>query len=220
MYCKRCGKQLPENAKFCKYCGADVTEPEASYEGQPYPAYPVPEPVDREPVSAPQKRSGRGKRADKPPNIFIRVLFFLLAAVMLVTSLVTIIVLAAGKTTDYKIVSSDRNRLDRKSHSWNVTYEFYVDGKLYTGSATLKGGGYQSELKKRHLLYLPFLPQMNRLTNVSSLAAADNAGEVLKTVFYMAISFAFGSALSYVFLHVAFPGLPFFSGRKRKRKMT
>ena len=29
MFCKECGKELPDNAKFCNYCGADQTIAEA-----------------------------------------------------------------------------------------------------------------------------------------------------------------------------------------------
>lgn len=217
MYCKRCGKQLPNDAKFCKYCGERLAETAASYEGQPYPASPVSEPAAQSPVSTPRKRSERAERTGKPPNIFMRALFLLLAASVLLTSFVTLIVLTAGKTTNYKITSSDRNRLNRKSHSWDVTYEFYVNGKRYTGKATLKGDGYQAEIKNRHLLYLPFLPQMNRLTSADSLASADNAGEFLKTLFFMAISFAAGLAFTYLFLYAAFPKLPFFLGKKKNK---
>ena len=44
MFCKKCGKELPDNARFCNYCGADQTvtetgntniyqEPVNSYQG-------------------------------------------------------------------------------------------------------------------------------------------------------------------------------------------
>lgn len=46
MYCNHCGKEIPEQAKFCNYCGTQVNIP------QPQPAAPVQQP-------APVKKKGK-----------------------------------------------------------------------------------------------------------------------------------------------------------------
>ena len=58
MFCSNCGKQLPDNAKFCPDCGQPIIIPETTYVSEPEPEpVPVaaPEPVkEPEPVRAPE----------------------------------------------------------------------------------------------------------------------------------------------------------------------
>ncbi|MBE6808584.1 MAG: zinc-ribbon domain-containing protein [Ruminococcaceae bacterium] len=44
MFCKNCGAQLPDNAKFCAVCAAPTTSPEPAYTAQ-QPTYAAPQPT-------------------------------------------------------------------------------------------------------------------------------------------------------------------------------
>lgn len=60
MNCKSCGMEMPENGRFCPYCGADQTTEEATAAAQP-PVEEVPE--SPEDVSAEKKLKGRRRWA-------------------------------------------------------------------------------------------------------------------------------------------------------------
>lgn len=67
MYCSECGKQNPEGAKFCAFCGAKLTAPTAPQPEpkQPAPTQPTPKP---DPHQAYRRPSGDDVRpiADNP----------------------------------------------------------------------------------------------------------------------------------------------------------
>ncbi len=72
MYCSQCGKQIPDQSKFCSYCGAQVygVRPAANpVQQRPAAANPVqqqrpvaPNPVQQQPAAAPKKQGGWGSR--------------------------------------------------------------------------------------------------------------------------------------------------------------
>lgn len=211
MYCRRCGKELGEGAKFCDACGAPAEDASVS-ESAPKAA--------ARGSGAPQKRSRREPVREKPPNIFLRLLFIVLGLCLLLTTSVTVLVFSAGRTADGEITSA---RVSRREHSrnrcyWDVAYEFSVDGKLYEGRINKLGSGVGPQLSGYRVIYMPFAPEMNRLTDRTTIAAAEGSAETAKAVAYTALYGAVGYAAAYLLLHLAFPGLPLPGAGKRKKR--
>lgn len=57
MYCSRCGKQIPDQSRFCSYCGAQVYGPQTTQTSQ----QPRETPVQQRPAT-PKKSGGLGSR--------------------------------------------------------------------------------------------------------------------------------------------------------------
>ncbi len=66
MFCNNCGKQIPDNARFCANCGNKVAVPAAPVPVTPV-AEPAPVPVDPEPVVAPVYHSAPAEPAYQEP---------------------------------------------------------------------------------------------------------------------------------------------------------
>ena len=70
MYCENCGKEISDQAKFCKHCGASVTTSQPATPVQPQPIQPQPAPQ----APTPKKKSGKAV-------IVIVIILIILAAI-------------------------------------------------------------------------------------------------------------------------------------------
>ena len=82
MICSKCGVQLPDDAKFCKKCGTQVTNSESQQDQQPpVEPTPAPEPIPTlEPIVAPKKSN----RAIYITIAILGAVFIILATVLVV----------------------------------------------------------------------------------------------------------------------------------------
>jgi len=84
MFCAQCGKQVPDGAKFCNFCGATIagsTQPAAA-QADPMSAAaiaPRPEPAPAGPAAAPGGGSGASATADAAQGLIARVKNILLS---------------------------------------------------------------------------------------------------------------------------------------------
>ena len=125
---------------------------------------------------AKSKKSGTG--------IVGRILITLLGAVLILWAINDIGLVMWGEKAPVADVNtsrtggSDSNQPPEKQYRWSVSWTFYVDGKEYTGSATVRGSAIGVK-HGRTVYYYPFAPKIN------SLYAKDGIG--LGTVLLVAL---------------------------------
>lgn len=203
MFCKKCGAHLSEHAKFCKKCGAKVER-------------------ISEKSQKPQKRSERRKEKIEPPPWPMRILLVVCAAIIFCVTVGTLLVNFIGKNAEAEILSTSvygRATDEKYLYIWDVTYEFYANGRKYVDTCQLTGPQGSINTFGYHVSYLSFAPEVSRLTRGSSVSTLNRLGDVLKVgsgaIFYFLIELLVG----YFLLWVAFPKLPFFGfGKKKKRR--
>lgn len=100
MFCEQCGKEVAENAKFCKYCGAPV-EGEASKAANETPAKPEKDPVKKAEPAAEQgsapKVDTTSRKKEEPKKS--KLLYGLLGLAGLVLVIIGIVYFATVNTT-------------------------------------------------------------------------------------------------------------------------
>ena len=191
MFCKFCGAELGPRDRHCPRCGVRCT----------------PEKVKKKPKK-------RRSREDGNPNIFLRILFVLCSLIMLLTSVNTLLVAALGKTAEAEILSTVlRREVDLDECIWDVSYAFTAGGQRYAGTDTLEGTRTSVITFGYRVSYLACCPEISRLEPMGESPGIDGPGELIVRILAMAV----GIFVSYVLLWLAFPKLPFF-GSKRKKK--
>ena len=148
MFCTKCGKELPVNAKFCTGCGTKVESfrpgagqpnpiPQKAPVNQPSPA-PQPQPKKTEKVTKPknsEKISNKNKNETEKKSGSGAMVYLLIGAAVLIIILIAIIVLLFIKgnqpakqddITDKPVVTTEQNKETEASTE-------QTDGKDITG---------------------------------------------------------------------------------------
>jgi hypothetical protein len=125
MFCINCGKSLPDNSKFCGYCG---TVQQANQEAAPVqmPAQP------QAPVSA-QPQAPVKKQKKKVSKKFLMIVSLILAAAVLVSSVLYFVFFR--KETIYVMVK--QTRFSGGEKMWQQEYEYDEAGRLLSVSKDL-----------------------------------------------------------------------------------
>ena len=204
MLCPKCGAELPKGALFCDQCGTKLK----------------PEPVHKKKKSSskPKKRSKKKQKGMEPPPLPMRIILVLCALILICVNLGNLFVGFIGKNAEATILSTHLyQRLPEEEYlySWDVTYEFYANGKKYVDTDQLVGSQGNIDTAGYHVSYLSFAPAVSRLTRKTSVAGAKNLGDMLGQGFVSVIAFLLQMLVAYFLLWVAFPKLPFFGLGKK-----
>ena len=68
MFCKNCGREIPENARFCGGCGTPVSRPEEIPVQPESPAEPIVPPAEPVPAAPQEPREPEEPRENTPPE--------------------------------------------------------------------------------------------------------------------------------------------------------
>ena len=68
MFCKNCGREIPENARFCGGCGTPVSRPEEIPVQPESPAEPIVPPAEPVPAAPQEPREPEEPRENIPPE--------------------------------------------------------------------------------------------------------------------------------------------------------
>ncbi|HPE96037.1 MAG TPA: hypothetical protein PLT66_08240 [Bacillota bacterium] len=115
------------------------------------------------------------KKTTGRPNTIWRIIITLVGVALILLAIRDIGLVAFGKKTTATDVytsrysSVDSNESPDKQYKWGVSWTFRVDGKEYSGSATVRGSA-TSVKHGNTVYYYPFAPQIN------SLYAKDSVG--------------------------------------------
>ena len=225
MFCKYCGARLPEDAQFCTECGKKLKVEERS--PRPTPQRKVEDAAPKTKSSRPQPKSNRPQRRSsrsqeiKPPNFFVRVFLVLLASILLCVNFGSLFVDFIGASAPAKIiaVNMDKRLLNEKYlYSWDVTYEFQVNGKRYVDSQELVGPHGGVNTLGYHVNYLAIAPEVSRLSKAKSIVADNDLTSALFSSSASVGRFCTTLLVSYFLFWVAFPQLPFFGFGGKKKK--
>lgn len=146
MYCNQCGKVIPDDAKFCNYCGNKVTtvqvqpKPQPAPQPAPHPAprpapQPAPQPAPRPATQpAPQPTSKPVKKAKKK-GFFSRLLSIIITVAIVFAVRYGVEALFSG---DIKLGGISASKLTEDCKDGAL----YENGYLTYGLARLKLSGY------------------------------------------------------------------------------
>lgn len=154
-YCEQCGAPLGPNARFCGKCGQPVAQAVA-----PSPPPPSPQPVSHAQAQACAAMQTAPKKKRAP--ILGRILAVLAGLALIFLGLRGPLLSIVGQPET--AVITDVSVSDREEHEYQVTYQFVVDGKAYTGGWTqeaLNIATLPNEGARVSIRYLPAWPGLN-----------------------------------------------------------
>lgn len=208
MYCRNCGAQLPDDSAYCTVCGTPAGKSSEDNE-------------DKTPDNGkPQKRS-RKNREINPPPLIMRILLTFCAVMLICLTVCTLLVNFIGKEAEATILDTTvygKVHNEKYLYTWDVTYEFYAGGKRYVDTDQLTGPEGSINTFGYHVLYLPFAPEVSRLSRSPSAAELTDLTDIIHTGASSVFCCILYLTVSYVLLWVAFPKLPFFGRHKKKKK--
>lgn len=159
MFCRNCGTQLPDDAKFCVSCGTALRQEAFA----PTPTRPAPRP---DPIPAP----AANRNIIEKKSLSKKIMDFLLIPVGIILILLGLGHMAlavAGNTTTAQVTGSKQvmyvanDDSSRDPRRYQLDYQFSVKGERYTGSVTRIFEGGSQMRQALQVRYLPFWPHVN-----------------------------------------------------------